>query len=468
MLFSLAILLFISPTVTALTDLQAQCNGTDRLYNDTSCYVVVGPKIYHYLAKISCNHYLGYSGHIVHMRDAATQAAVLQAVTTYTGYGSYWLGLETINSSTSTTVSTNYGNYYRNGTVVIPTYFPWGPNQPVNGASYKKGSYNKSTNAIYNIPATEQSSNICEYEEALKQPVTDLERKCVNLTSSFRTLFVNDVCYVAHFTFKNYNDAKVACNALSGYNGHLAHVRTMSELWAADAVLKGASVTCGRLGIEQTNLSSTDPYNGWYLTTPTAQSIPTTFLPWAAGYPQAGGGYRTIAVQSGSYPKSFGTVNDTTPCPYLCQYDGPGPSTTTTTSTSATATTTTTTTPTTTTTATTPVTTITAAGACTRATTTSAGGTGSTAATTNAGRTASSFSHYRFGYFKNTCYWLDQLTVTFSKCLNMCHENELCFGLSYNSGTNDCQLLAIIASASPYWFELTADKQYETVIRELQ
>uniref|UniRef100_A0A914X024 C-type lectin domain-containing protein n=1 Tax=Plectus sambesii TaxID=2011161 RepID=A0A914X024_9BILA len=423
MLLSLAILLFVSPTVTAVTDLQARCNGTDRLYNGTSCYVFVGPRININLAKTACNHYLGYSGHIVHMRDAATQAAVLQAATTNAGYDSYWLGLELINSSAPTNASTRYGNYYRNGTFVIPTYFPWGPSQPVNNALYNK-------------------------EEALKQPVTDLEQKCVNLkNSSVFTLFVTDVCYVVQpAVTKFYNDAKVSCNALNGYNGHLAHVRTMSELWVADAVLKAANIaTYGLLGIEQTNLSSTDPYNGWYLTTPTAQSIPTTFLPWATSNPAAG--RPTIAVKTGSYPKSFVTVNTTMFYPYLCQYDGPGPSTTTTTSTT-----------------TTPTTTITAAGACTRATTTSAGGT--TAATTTTGKRMSKFYHYSFGYYTNTCYWLSQSTVTLSKCLKMCHENELCFGLSYNSGTNDCQLLAIIASASPYRAELTADRQYKTLIRE--
>uniref|UniRef100_A0A914X342 Apple domain-containing protein n=1 Tax=Plectus sambesii TaxID=2011161 RepID=A0A914X342_9BILA len=262
------------------------------------------------------------------------------------------------------------------------------------------------------------------------------------MSGSVLTSFVNDLCYVLQpAVSKSYNDAKVSCNAISGYNGHLAHIRSMNELWIAEAFRLAGGASTLRIGIEQTNLSSTDPTSGWFLTTPTNESVPTTFLPWATS-PTAGS--RTIAVTTG-YPKPFATVDSNTVYPFICQYGN----------------TTTITTPTTTTTRA-----MTTRAACTTPLTTTAGGTGTTTATTNAGRTASSFNHYRFGYFTNTCYWLDQLTVSYSKCLNMCHRNNLCFGLSYNAGTSDCQLLAITASASPYWFELTADKQYETLIRE--
>uniref|UniRef100_A0A914XPN4 C-type lectin domain-containing protein n=1 Tax=Plectus sambesii TaxID=2011161 RepID=A0A914XPN4_9BILA len=253
------------------------------------------------------------------MRSATVHATILQAANTYTGSPNscYWLGLELINSSTSTAVSTNYGDFYRNGTVVVPTYFSWNPGQPENNAAYTVGSYCRSTNANYNVPRTNVYSNICEYEEELKQPVTDLEQKCVNLTSSFKTLFLNGVCYVLDPATKNYNDAKVSCNTLSGYNGHLAHVRSISELYVAETLRYAAGVTYARIGIEQTNLSSTDPNNGWYLTTPTNRSLLTTYLPWATA-PAAS--MRTIAVTTG-YPKSFTAVASTTAYPFICQYD---------------------------------------------------------------------------------------------------------------------------------------------------
>uniref|UniRef100_A0A914UP99 C-type lectin domain-containing protein n=1 Tax=Plectus sambesii TaxID=2011161 RepID=A0A914UP99_9BILA len=445
MLFSLAILFFISPTFTAATDLQTQCTGTGRLYSGTSCYVLNDPWTTSSRAKISCNHILGYSGHLAHIRNAAARAAVKQLMSSYTVrvVQCAYTGLELLNPAVATTISTNWGYYYRDGIYASTTYLPWLSSHPSTNSNQNRASYCFANDGLVSRPESSLDSYICEYEEALKQPVTDLEQKCVNLTSSLYTSFVNGVCYVMHNESKNYNDAKIACNDISGHKGHLSHVRTMGELWVADALLNAARVTYARLGIEQTNLSSTDPNNNWYMTTPTDLSVLTIYLPWAAS-PTTN--MRTIAVTIG-YPKTFNAVDSNTVYPFICQY---GNATTTTT--------TTTTMPTTKTTTTRP--------ACTTPLTTTAGGTGTTAATTNGGRRTSTFNHYRFGYFKNTCYWLDQLTVSFSKCLNMCHENNLCFGFSYNSGTSDCQLLAIIASASPYWFELTADKQYETVIRE--
>uniref|UniRef100_A0A914XJ70 C-type lectin domain-containing protein n=1 Tax=Plectus sambesii TaxID=2011161 RepID=A0A914XJ70_9BILA len=267
MLFSLAILLFTFPTVTAQTDLQANCTGNDRLYNGTSCYVMIGPTLAYAVAKLSCNHILGYSGHLAHMKNAAGQAAVLELANTYTGAPGdcYWMGMEIINGTVATNISTNWGNYYRNGTFVTSTYFAWDSGQPSAAANYNKVAYCKAAN----------------------------------------------VAYI-------------------------------------------------RIGIEQTNPSSTDPTTDWYLTTPTSPSVLTTYLPWATA-PTAG--MRTIAVGSG-YPKNFNAVDNTTLYPFL--YDSPTSTTTTaiatttetpTTTTTETPTTTSTTTPTTTTTETTPITT---------------------------------------------------------------------------------------------------------------
>uniref|UniRef100_A0A914X785 Uncharacterized protein n=1 Tax=Plectus sambesii TaxID=2011161 RepID=A0A914X785_9BILA len=126
MLFSLVILLFTSPPVTALTDLQANCTGADRLYDGTSCYVVVGTATPQDQAKISCNHYQEYAGHLVHIRNGVVQAVVKQVMNSYANTSAYiWTGLQLINSSVATTVSSNWGQYYRNGTFVLPTYLPW-------------------------------------------------------------------------------------------------------------------------------------------------------------------------------------------------------------------------------------------------------------------------------------------------------------------------------------------------------
>uniref|UniRef100_A0A914VK93 C-type lectin domain-containing protein n=1 Tax=Plectus sambesii TaxID=2011161 RepID=A0A914VK93_9BILA len=334
---------------TALTDLQANCTGPDRQYSGTSCYVIVGssPQKYHPVAKTLCNHYLGYSGHLVHIKNAAVKDVLKQLMTTYnsTAINIAWTGLELLNSSTATNDSNNWGYYYRNGTYFSQTYIPWAATEPRAESNRSRGYYISNTDRMHTTSLDQVAYIACEYEEALKQPVTDLEEKCVNLTSSFKTLFVSDVCYVLNTVNKNYNSAKVACNNLSGYKGHLAHVRTMGELWIAETLRAAANVLYARLGIEQTNTSSTDPYNGWYLTTPTDQPVLTTFLPWATSYPAAGG--PTIAMTVG-FPNSLITIANTTAYTFICQYD----SMTTTTSTTTTSTTSTTTTTTTTTTGT--------------------------------------------------------------------------------------------------------------------
>uniref|UniRef100_A0A914VZN8 C-type lectin domain-containing protein n=1 Tax=Plectus sambesii TaxID=2011161 RepID=A0A914VZN8_9BILA len=414
MLFSLAILLFISPTVTALTDLQVNCTGTDRLYNDTSCYVVVGTAKPHGAAKASCNHYLGYSGHLVHIRSAAVKAVVKQAMNNYipAGTTTVWTGLQLKNSSAVTTDINNWGSYYRNGTSVTPTYLPWQSGQPSTAATNNRAYYGSAGDGIVNAAETGTYPYVCEYEEALKQPVTDLEKKCANLTSSFKTLFVNDICFVMHPETKYYSDAKVACNDISGYNGHLAHARTMGDLWVVNALVLVSPLTVARLGIEHTNTSSTDMTSGWYLTTPTNQSELATFLPWLPSTPLPV--RHSLAVRP-DYPNFVMNIYTTELYPFICQYEAMA----------------------------------------------------SSATTTGGGRAVSKFNHYSLGYFSNNYYWIKRSTVPLYLCINMCHTNNLCRGFSYSSGTSDCQLLAVNASSVPYSSQLTADNQYTTAVREL-
>uniref|UniRef100_A0A914XK11 C-type lectin domain-containing protein n=1 Tax=Plectus sambesii TaxID=2011161 RepID=A0A914XK11_9BILA len=202
MLLSLAILLFTFPTVTAQTDLQAKCTGNDRLYNGSSCYVVVGTAKTHNEAKTSCNHYLGNSGHLVNIKSSAAQSAVRTLITNYatTTVTYVWTCLELLNSSAATSVSSNWGNYFRGGTLdAKAVYLPWYTTEPQLSATSNRVVYNKASNYIHSVPLSSAYSYVCEYEEALREPVvTDLEQKCVNLTSSFKTLFLNDICYVAH------------------------------------------------------------------------------------------------------------------------------------------------------------------------------------------------------------------------------------------------------------------------------
>uniref|UniRef100_A0A914UKR9 C-type lectin domain-containing protein n=1 Tax=Plectus sambesii TaxID=2011161 RepID=A0A914UKR9_9BILA len=164
MLFSLAVLLFTLSTVTAQTDLQNQCTGADRVYSGASCYVAVSTLKNHDAAKTSCNHYLGYSGHLVHIRTAAVKTVVKQLATNYIGAAAdcVWTGLELRNLVDLTSDINNWGNYYSDGTFAsTSTYLPWYPAYPIYGAAYNRGinfennninnDYNINNNADYNV-----------------------------------------------------------------------------------------------------------------------------------------------------------------------------------------------------------------------------------------------------------------------------------------------------------------------------
>uniref|UniRef100_A0A914WDQ0 C-type lectin domain-containing protein n=1 Tax=Plectus sambesii TaxID=2011161 RepID=A0A914WDQ0_9BILA len=412
MLLSLAILLFISPTVAAITDLQTQCTGTDRRYSGTSCYVIVGTTKKQDVAKTSCNHYLGYAGHLVHIRSTGIQAAVKQLMNSYSStITNVWTAMELINSSVSTNVNTNWGNYYRNGTFVSPTYLSWAPNQPSTYISMNRVLYNSTIDKMFSAAGSNSYPFVCEYEEALKQLVTDLETKCVALTNPLYPWFVDDICYLMHDKDMNYTDAKVGCNALNGYNGHLAHVRSINELWVTEALRNVAGATRARIGIEQTDLSSSDAYNGWYLTTPTDQPVPTTYLPWATSNPVAD--EHTIGMKAG-YPKSFETLLPPTKAPFICQYA----SVTTTTTTMTTPTTTKTTTTTSTITPTTTKSTTTTPTTTTPTVTSTAGGaTSSTKMTTLKSECMGKVgSHYAY----SSCYFLANISGTQADASDYC------------------------------------------------
>ena len=84
---------------------------------------------------------------------------------TYTGAPGdcYWMGMELINASVATNTSTNWGNYYRNGTVVTSTHFAWDLGQPLTITGYNRVAYCKTANKLYSRPPGDSYSSLCEY-----------------------------------------------------------------------------------------------------------------------------------------------------------------------------------------------------------------------------------------------------------------------------------------------------------------
>jgi hypothetical protein len=66
------LLLMLSPPTTALPNLQTQCNNYSNAttYSNGSCYVF-HPNANYFAAKISCNDFPGYTGHLMHITSSA-------------------------------------------------------------------------------------------------------------------------------------------------------------------------------------------------------------------------------------------------------------------------------------------------------------------------------------------------------------------------------------------------------------
>uniref|UniRef100_A0A914W8Y3 Uncharacterized protein n=1 Tax=Plectus sambesii TaxID=2011161 RepID=A0A914W8Y3_9BILA len=320
-LFGLFLLASCFPQTVALTELQSLCVGTDRTYFGTSCYVLDTVPLTYSRAKVACEDYLGYKGHLYHIRNEAIKNITHQLFMA-AGSAGGWPSFEQYNASGARNAS--WGLAERDGTVTPVTYVPWGygPSgwEPVGPATHTRAGYVCPWGGLNDAPGEGYSYEfICEYKESNKHPVTNLEKACATL-SRYHT-YANKKCYVMHAELKAYSAAKVACTDVPNYNGHLVHPRSNEQLNILDNFMLAASA--GNeiyIGVEQTNLAAADSKTtGWYYTTTNKSSEQATFLPWTPTEPDGGTGSNNVIYLFGS--RSFSDVPATGTRAFVCVYD---------------------------------------------------------------------------------------------------------------------------------------------------
>uniref|UniRef100_A0A914X4W9 C-type lectin domain-containing protein n=1 Tax=Plectus sambesii TaxID=2011161 RepID=A0A914X4W9_9BILA len=319
---ALLILLF-SPLVVG-TALQTECVGSDRVYSGSSCYVLHKNASLYSKAKTACDDYLGYSGHLIFIRDNSSKAALHQLMssnsvtTAYTGY-------EQTNTSGLRNASWAYAS--SDGTYTPASFIPWGRTsyfpftEPSTNPANTRLAYVTNENGTKDYTGESNSFPfVCEYEESLMHTVTDLETSCAAINDKIN-LFANDHCYTISTSKMSYDSAKLSCNDIAGINGHLIHPRTVSqiEIFKNFVTAQGGTNSYGWTGIEQTNTSAVNSKtDGWYYTTPQGTDDMATFLPWYGTEPNGGTTINNVAygLYYGGYTDELNTLTYFAICEY--------------------------------------------------------------------------------------------------------------------------------------------------------
>uniref|UniRef100_A0A914VYV7 Uncharacterized protein n=1 Tax=Plectus sambesii TaxID=2011161 RepID=A0A914VYV7_9BILA len=326
-LFGLLLLASCLLQTVALTELQSLCVGANQTYLGSSCYVLHGtPRVTYSRAKVACEDYLGYKGHLYHIRNAVIKNTTHQFILSNGLTASdmnVWTSFEQYDANGAR--NAGWGFAERDGTVTPASYVPWGWNgggwEPVGPTSHTRAPYAPYYFGLNDAPGEGMGNMpfICEYEEANKHIVTNLEKSCAAL-NRYHT-YANKKCYVMHAELLAYSAAKVACTDVLNYNGHLVHPRSNEQLNILNNFMLAAGpVSEIYIGVEQTNLTAADSKTiGWYYTTPSKSNEQATFLPWTPTEPDGGTGSNNVIYISGS--RSFSDVPATKARAFVCVYD---------------------------------------------------------------------------------------------------------------------------------------------------
>uniref|UniRef100_A0A914X2R8 C-type lectin domain-containing protein n=1 Tax=Plectus sambesii TaxID=2011161 RepID=A0A914X2R8_9BILA len=115
--------LLLFPTlVFSETELETACSGTDRVYSDGSCLVLNKTAVKYSLAKVSCEHYLGYSGHLVFIRSVTVQNTLKQLIKN-NSVSNVYVSYEHTNTTGLRNNSWFYA--YTNGSTITASFLPW-------------------------------------------------------------------------------------------------------------------------------------------------------------------------------------------------------------------------------------------------------------------------------------------------------------------------------------------------------
>uniref|UniRef100_A0A914VMG4 C-type lectin domain-containing protein n=1 Tax=Plectus sambesii TaxID=2011161 RepID=A0A914VMG4_9BILA len=317
------LLLLLPAFVFSATDLQTACNGIDRIYSGGSCLVLNKTAVKYSKAKVSCEHYLGYSGHLVFIRSVTVQNTLKQLITSNSVTGVY-VGYEQTNATGLR--NANWAYAYKNGSTITASFLPWKTGYPLTITSYDR-AYFSASGVIDAAGESLTFAFVCEYEESLKQAVTDLEKQCAAVSQVH--VYNNGHCYVWHDERVNYFAAKLSCQEIPEINGHVIHIRNAEQVQMVETILKAGSLRPFTwVGLEQTNVSAADTQQlgSWFYSTPQESDEMATFLPWHQGEPNNGatGQYADYSLNNHGLRDDPATAANG----FICEYESSRPMTT--------------------------------------------------------------------------------------------------------------------------------------------
>uniref|UniRef100_A0A914UXA8 Uncharacterized protein n=1 Tax=Plectus sambesii TaxID=2011161 RepID=A0A914UXA8_9BILA len=107
---------------------------------------------------------------------------------------------------------------------------------------------------------------------------TDLQSQCNQPLSTY----FGSSCLILHTEQKKFNTAKIACNDILGYSGHLVHIRSPDYQPVIESLMSTGSVSNAWIGTECYGTCTTASNAGWYYTTPTKRyEEGATFIAWS-------------------------------------------------------------------------------------------------------------------------------------------------------------------------------------------
>uniref|UniRef100_A0A914XGS8 C-type lectin domain-containing protein n=1 Tax=Plectus sambesii TaxID=2011161 RepID=A0A914XGS8_9BILA len=139
---------------------------------------------------------------------------------------------------------------------------------------------------------------------------TDLQNQC-NIPLS---VYYGTSCLILHTELKRYNTAKIACNDILGYSGHLVHIRSLDYQPVIESLMNASSVLNAWIGTECYGTCTTASYSNWYYTTPTRKfEESATFIAWSA----TGMTGNSVAWQKGLKSTA---IDPKTDYAFICEY----------------------------------------------------------------------------------------------------------------------------------------------------
>uniref|UniRef100_A0A914W959 C-type lectin domain-containing protein n=1 Tax=Plectus sambesii TaxID=2011161 RepID=A0A914W959_9BILA len=263
-----------------VTDLEQKCASVNssltHVYANGNCYIFHPQTAPYFVAKLSCNDFAGYDGHLAHLKsanDTNMAESLMRASTAGNNYT--WIGVEQPDWNAANTVGWSYTTPTTES--VLATYLPWLSGEPSGGTTENNAAFSVGNPTNYqDFPYSASFSYLCQYEPSSQRNVTALETSCNQLATPNKYYYAG-TCFFESASAATYSAKKTACPPMAPYYASLAILDTAEKRILARNIgkksLNAASSPVTNLaywtGLEQqpacpNNACNEEPDKSWY------------------------------------------------------------------------------------------------------------------------------------------------------------------------------------------------------------